>query len=64
MTALQIAELMIGVLLVGTAGWLYRRRSEGQRYGSQGAVVLLVVGILVLIHGLGLMDYRPSEDGL
>ena len=55
MSVVTILELVAGVLLVGFAGHLYRRRAaEGQRYGSQSAVVLL-------IHGAGLMEYRPSQ---
>ena len=58
-----ILELVAGVLLVGYAGHLYRRRAaEGQRYGSQTAVILLIVGALLLIHGAGLMEYRPSQS--
>ena len=34
------------------------------RYGSQGAVILFVVAALILIHGLGLMEYRPSAAEL
>jgi hypothetical protein len=61
MTAGSIAEMSIGVLLVGTAGWLYRRRAaEGQRYGSQSAVILLIIGALLLIHGSGMLEYRES----
>ncbi len=61
MTPATIAELVIGVLLVGTAGWLYRRRAaEGERYGSQGAVILLIIGIILLIHGTGMLEYRES----
>ena len=62
MSLVTILELVAGVLLVGFAGHLYRRRAaEGQRYGSQSAVILLIIGIILLIHGAGLMEYRPSE---
>jgi hypothetical protein len=27
-------------------------------------VLVLVVGVLMLIHGLGLLDYRPSSGEL
>jgi hypothetical protein len=62
MTLVTILELVAGVLLVGFAGHLYRRRSaaNGSR-GSQSAVILLVIGILLLVHGAGLMEYRPSQ---
>jgi hypothetical protein len=45
--------LLAGVLI-------YRRRGrEDNQHGSQGAVILLVVGAIMLIYGLGLMEYRP-----
>jgi hypothetical protein len=39
---------------------LYRRRGAvGQRRGgSQGAVILMVIGAILAIHGLGLLEYR------
>lgn len=41
---------------------VYRRRGrEDARHGSQGAVILLVVGALMAIYGLGLLEYRPSQ---
>lgn len=65
MTPLQLLELAVAALLIGGAIWLYRRRgAEDRRHGSQGAVILLVIGIIVAIHGLGLMDYRPAGGGL
>ena len=64
MTLPAILELAVAALLIGGAIWLYRRRGEeDSRQGSQGAVILLIIGIIVAIHGLGLMDYRP-EPGL
>jgi hypothetical protein len=46
--------LLAGILL-------YRRRvREDGRHGSQGAVILLVVGAIMAIHGLGLLEYRPG----
>ena len=35
-----------------------------RRGGSQGAVILFVIAALLLIHGLGLLDYRPSPSEL
>jgi hypothetical protein len=41
---------------------LYRRRGrEDSRHGSQGAVILLIVGAIMAIHGLGLLEYRPMR---
>jgi hypothetical protein len=33
-----------------------------RRGGSQGAVFLFVVAAILAIHGLGLLDYRPSPS--
>ena len=55
-----IIELAIAALLIVGGVYLYRRRGrEDPRQGSQGAVLLLIVGAIVAIHGLGLLDYRP-----
>ena len=60
MTPLQILELAIAAALIVGGLWLYRRRGrDDARQGSQGAVILLVIGAIVAIHGLGLLDYRP-----
>ncbi len=67
MTWLQIIELVVAAALVVGAILLYGRRGRDEpRHGSQGAVLLLIVGLLMLIHGLGLLEYRPmsSEFGL
>lgn len=65
MTTTQIIEVVIAVALIGAAIWLYRKRGpEGEgHYGSQTAVLLLIVGAIVLIHGLGLMGYSTSWGG-
>ena len=61
MTTLQILEVAIAVALLAAGIWLYRRPSpEPDHYGSQGAVLLFVVAALLAIHGLGLLNYRPS----
>jgi hypothetical protein len=47
--------LLAGVLV-------YRRRGrEDKQHGSQGAVILIVIGAILAIYGLGLMEYRPSQ---
>jgi hypothetical protein len=70
-TTQQVIEVAIGVAIATAGVWLYRRRPSAAgadggdgRYGSQGAVILFVVAALVLIHGLGLMEYRPSAAEL
>ena len=61
MTLPRILELGIALAIIVAGVVLYRRPSaDGDRYGSQGAVLLLVVGAIVSIHALGLMHYRPS----
>jgi hypothetical protein len=53
-----ILEVAVAVAMVGAGAWAWRRG------GSQGAVILLVVAAIILIHGLGLMEYRPSPAEL
>ena len=65
MTATDMIEVAIGVLLLAAGIWLYRRRTpEDGGYGSQGAVLLFVIAALLVIHGLGLLEYRPSPSEL
>ena len=60
MTPTNIIELAIAAALIIGGVYLYRRRGrEDPRQGSQGAVILLLVGVIVAIHGLGLLEYRP-----
>ena len=57
----EIIELVAAAALFALGVWQYRRRSaEGERYGSQGAVILFVIAALIAMHGLGLFEYRPS----
>ena len=65
MTITQLAELAIAALLAAAAIWLYRRQGAAeQRHGSQGAVLLLAIAIILAIHGAGLLNYRPSGTPL
>ena len=60
-----ILELIAAVVLLVAGVWLYRRnRAVDRGYGSQGAVLLFVIAIIVGIHALGLMKYRPSASEL
>ncbi len=63
MTTTQTIEVVLAVALIVGAVILYRRRgAEGEaRTGSQSAVLLLIVGAILGVHGLGLMEYRPSQ---
>lgn len=55
-------ELVVAVLLLGAGIFFYRRKpTEGDGYGNQGAVILLVIGVIVAIHALGGLDYHPSQ---
>jgi len=61
-----MAEVAAGVAMLVAAIWLYRRPApateEGSSdYGSQGAVILLVIAAILLIHGLGALEYHPSQ---
>ncbi len=61
MTNASIIEVAFGAALMVGAVVLYRRRAqEDGGQGSQGAVILLVIGLILLIHGSGLLEYRPS----
>ena len=65
MTAPRMIELAVALLLVGLGVWLYRaRKSADEGYGSQGAVILFIVGAIMGIHALGLLEYRPSQSEL
>ena len=50
----QIIEVIVALALLVGGAVIYRRG------GTQGGVILMVIGLIVAIHGLGLMDYRPS----
>jgi hypothetical protein len=69
MTGSRMIELAVAVIFLVAAVWLYRRpRGDGDgadaQYGSQGAVLLLVVGLIMTIHALGVLDYHPSASEL
>lgn len=57
----RVAELAVAILLLGAGIWFYQRRDKSDNYGAQGAVILLVVGAIIAIHGLGLLRYHPSH---
>jgi hypothetical protein len=61
----RMIELVAAVLMLAASVWLYRsQRKANEGYGSQGAVLLLVVGAIMAVHALGLMEYRPSTSEL
>ena len=56
-----IIEIAVGIAILAAAIWLYRKGArEDARQGSQGAVILMVIAAILLIHGFGGLDYRPS----
>ncbi len=62
-----IIELAIAAIVFGIGIWMYRKRSVGAGapdggYGSQGAVLLFVIGLIIAVHAFGLMNYRPTAD--
>ena len=67
MTPGRMIELAVAVVLLGVGIWLYRRKAPAsgtEDYGSQGAVLLFVIAVIMGIHALGLMEYRPSRGEL
>lgn len=62
MTPLQFIEVAVAALLIGGGIWQQvRTRRTSPNRGSQGAVILIAIGALIAVHGLGLMEYRPSQ---
>ncbi|MBA3576380.1 MAG: hypothetical protein H0W39_02020 [Sphingomonas sp.] len=59
MTTGSIIEVAVAVAMIVAGIYLYRRRSP-DRYGSQSAVLLFLIAAIMLMHGLGFFEYRPS----
>jgi hypothetical protein len=62
----RMVELVAAVLLLVAAVVFYRRKpapedAGADSYGSQGAVILLVVAVIMGIHALGGLDYHPTQ---
>ena len=60
MTASRAIELAVAALIIAAGVVLYRRRDKSDGYGSQGAVILLVVAGIMALHALGALDYHPT----
>jgi hypothetical protein len=61
MTVPRMIELALAVAILAAGVWLYRRKAGADaNYGSQGAVILLVVAVILAVHALGWLDYHPS----
>ena len=65
MTIGNIIELAAAALILGGGIWLYRaRKAADESYGSQGAVLLFVIAVILAIHGSGALRYHPSSSEL
>jgi hypothetical protein len=71
MTILSMLEVLIAVIMLGAGIFLYRSKpaqdaAEGDvdHYGSQGAVLLFVIAVIMIVHGFGGLEYRPSASEL
>jgi hypothetical protein len=71
MTILSMLEVLIAVIMIGAGIFLYRSKpapDEGapdvDHYGSQGAVLLFVIAVIMIVHGFGGLEYRPSASEL
>ena len=71
MTILSMLEVLIAIVMLAAGVFLYRSKpardaAEGDvdRYGSQGAVLLFVIAVIMVAHGFGAFEYRPSKTEL
>ena len=61
----RMIELAVAVVIFAGGVWLYRvRKPADESYGSQGAVILFVIAVIMGIHALGGLDYHPSQSEL
>jgi hypothetical protein len=62
MTTGRMIELAFAIVFFVASVWIYRsQRNANEGYGSQGAVLLLIVAAIMAIHALGGLDYHPSQ---
>ena len=65
MTTQQIVEVALAAVLIVGGILIYRRRGAADpNHGSQSAVLMMVAGAILAVHGLGLLEYRPSQAEL
>jgi hypothetical protein len=61
----NVLQLVAAAGFFAVAVMQYRKRSETDgKYGSQSAVLLLIAGLIFLVLGLDLLEYRPSAAEL
>ena len=58
MTVAAMIEVAVAAAMLAVGAVAYRRGS------TQGPVLLFLVAAIMLIHGLGFMEYRPSAAEL
>ena len=64
MTTGRIIELVVALVIFGVGIWLYRRRAaDGARYGSQSAVLLFAIALIMIAHALGAFDFTTAGWG-
>jgi hypothetical protein len=62
MSSGRMIELVAAVLILGAGIFFYRRRDPGgEGYGSQGAVIMFVIGAIMGAHALGAFNYHPTK---
>jgi hypothetical protein len=71
MTILSMLEVLIALLMIAAGIFLYRSKpakdaatGDVDHYGSQGAVLLFVIAVIMVAHGFGAFEYRPSKTEL
>ena len=64
MTTGRMIEFAAAALILGAGIYFYRRpkTDKSDTYGSQGAVIMFVIALIMGTHALGGFDYRPSQS--
>ena len=61
MTIMPPISMAVAAALIVGGIWLQvRGKRDDANRGSQGAVILIVIGLILAIHGFGMLEYRPS----
>jgi hypothetical protein len=63
MTTRETIQLVVAIGLIILSVVIYRRQAKTDgTYGSQGSVLVLIIGVIMAIHALGLLEYRPMAS--